>query len=737
MPLVCEVAFAATPLDPAPVWTVVGKVISTSIRRGRRGNEGGTQPGTATVEIDDPARAWDPTNPSSPYAANLVPMRQVRISQVLADATTERLYTGYVEEWSTQWRPTVTTLTCVDALGWFATQRIVSPTFKAAVLADAPLAYYRLGEATGAGVCLDSSGYARHSGFKNAGITSGAFASVGPGALIADPDGAADMDKTGSIYFPAAAAPGGGTSFSIECFIRKEGALAADQIITQFSYDVAAQYYLLDLVLRADGRMEIRRMSGSTVLSSIIHSAPVIDAQWHHVVWTRPSAGLQYLSVDGVKQGGAFTAGTVRTPDAFTPFGAVTGPYELDEFASYQQGLSDARIAEHYRLARGRWGGTVGHRSGTRVGLVCDIVGWPAALRSIDAGVEDVMPPEHGVAPELLTISAAEHLGAVDAVEGGRLYMTRTGVLRFAARTLVTPATVANYANDGTGLRFVHGQPAKRRADVVNHAEVARHGGGVQIAESASSVARHLRHDAPSRTGWYADDQDAHWAALRAVHAGKEALVRLDQLTLNARIGAPEEASCAVRELGAAVAVHLTPPSGPSLDLTATVEGISHAIQTGRQWSVTYDLAVVVPPQTPAVAITAAPDVSVASGVYTALVPQWEYYDSANLHSARSAPNFLTIPVAGDWLVTGTVQLAANVAGGVVVGVTDGTNTLCASGSRSDSGSGVEVCLTASTVWRFAAGAVVGLAVLQNSGAARAVRYYGAWSPILSAVRVG
>jgi len=726
----CELALTDGPLVASPVWTTVGRIISAKIRRGRRANEGTGQPGTAEVILDDPTRALDPTNPGSAWAASLTPMRQMRIVQPLADATSPVIFRGHVDDFTAVWRPMPqTTLTCVDLLGYYGTRRLVdAASWRAVVLADTPKAWYRLGGATGSAIVEDSSGNALHGEVKVGGVPRPAFVAVA-GAVIADPNLAADMDKSGALPMSPSAVSIG-ANLSLEFFFRAEGAGDTNDLaITGVPISISGGSGLQQVVLTTNGRLELQQTNsplGTT--QRLLSGVNVTDAEWHHVVWTR-ATNAHKLTVDGTMVSGSFAAATPFTPAVV---GIKTGLYEVDEVAWYTQTLTAARIAEHYRVARGRWGGQTGQRTGARITTCTDVLGAVAPV--IATGVEDVGIPGHDGAAAILGESAAKHLAAVADVEGGRLYVTRAGTLTFAARDLLTPAAVAAYANDGTGLRFVHGQPSRRRVDLVNHAEYAREGGPTQVAESASSIAAHLRHDASARTGIYADDFDAAWAAARAVHAGKAPLTRLDQLVVNARIGATEETSCALREIGDVVSVHLTPPSGSALDLLCSVEGISHDLDTGRRWSVTYDLAPVIVPQTPAVSVIAAPDQPLTSGVYSRITPYYEWFDTGNAHSAKALPQSVTCRVAGDYLVTATITFSPVTAGALLAAVVVNGTTQAAATSLHNAGNYVTLC--ASAVCRLVAGDVVELYALQTSGLSSTALFSPPYSPVLSMVRL-
>ena len=729
----CDLALTDGPLVASPTWTTVGRLISTNIRRGRRANEGGSQPGTAEIVLDDPTRALDPTNPGSAWAASLTPMRQMRIVQTLADGFNRLLFRGHVEEYTTTWRPTTTTtLRCVDALGYYASRRMVdAASWPAAVLADSPLAWYRLGEPSGARTVQDSSGLGRHGQIKSSGSPVGGFVAATPGAVVADPDGAIDFDKSGAAYLPAAASPVGAGTLSMEFFVRKEG-VSEEQTVLLLVFTTG----FIGMQIAADGRPQLYHYNYTPDPPTLWqHPSNINDAEWHHIVWTRSAANLQKVYVDGV------VASTSSIPaTTVVKAGSLVldkGPGKsIDEVALYQSELSAARVAEHFRVARGRWGATGGHRSGTRMTTCLTGVLGATQTPVIDAGVEDVGMVGVESAGALVTDSAATHLDAVASVEGGRLFVTRLGVVTFRERQLVTPTPVATYRNDGGGLRFVHSQPSRRRADLVNHAEFSRNGGPVQIAESQASIAAHMRHDAPSRSGIYTDDFAAAAAASRAVYEGKEPRTRLDQLVVNTGIGGEEETSAALREIGDVVSVRLTPPSGSALDLVCVVEGISHVLEPGMRWTTTYDLSLAGSPQVPAASIIAAPDTALVSGAYQQITPYYEWFDSANMHSPTISPQWLVCRVAGDYLLTADILFSAITAGTVLVGIYHTTmGTIAATACRHNSGG--QVIGLVSTVYRLAVGDTVELRAYQTSGVAQSAIFSAPYTPVLSAVRLG
>ena len=77
---------------------ISNQVNKVSIRRGYNLLQEEFQAGLATVRIIDPNGDWNPTNPTSPYAGKLVPLRKVRIS-----ADGNFLFSGYTISYNYSW----------------------------------------------------------------------------------------------------------------------------------------------------------------------------------------------------------------------------------------------------------------------------------------------------------------------------------------------------------------------------------------------------------------------------------------------------------------------------------------------------------------------------------------------------------------------------------------------------------------------------------------------------------
>lgn len=98
-----NVAFATTPFALTPVYTdITDWVMGFATKRGRSDELQAYSAGTLSLTLDNQDGRFDPTNASSPYWPNVVPMRLVQVKAVWS-ATTYVIFTGYVDGWPLTW----------------------------------------------------------------------------------------------------------------------------------------------------------------------------------------------------------------------------------------------------------------------------------------------------------------------------------------------------------------------------------------------------------------------------------------------------------------------------------------------------------------------------------------------------------------------------------------------------------------------------------------------------------
>jgi hypothetical protein len=212
---------------------------------------------------------------------------------------------------------------------------LTSP-YPAEVLADHPLAYYRLDEATGP-TAFDSSGNRRDGTY--AFLTS--FGT--PGALVNDPDTAVANPGGAQFAHPlvaqaGASLPAGSSPRTLELWFRSTNTAAAWLVrYGDFSNHMFGIY--------SDGILHIYADGGTHLDVTPLHA--LYDDTWHLIDLTYDGvARVATLFMDGQVAGGGTLLTTTMVPGDGLAVGEAIGGF--DEAAVYGSVLSPDRVAAHW-----------------------------------------------------------------------------------------------------------------------------------------------------------------------------------------------------------------------------------------------------------------------------------------------------------------------------------------------------------------------------------------------------
>lgn len=293
-------------------------------------------------------------------------------------------------------------------------------TYKSAVLADAPTAYWRLDEPSGT-TAADSSGNA------HTGTITGTVTLAQGGALQSDTNQAMVFD--GTTGFISATAFNWPTTLTLEAWIRTR-TTALVPILSNRLVGGAGSY----LAVTAAGKLQYLNSSGSP--TTTVGTTAIADGVPHHVAVT-VAGNAVVLYVDGTQDvaatqtgNAAFNQALFLGKDLVSP--ATFFPDLLDDVAIYSTTLSAARILAHYNAA-----------------LAKSLVGTVALIPAAAVGASDVVSRVligAGRSANHVRLSAlADQAGTLQTSAGVSVQVSVTD----ANGTLVLPATTMAYTSSG------------------------------------------------------------------------------------------------------------------------------------------------------------------------------------------------------------------------------------------------------------------------------------------------
>lgn len=542
---------------------------SATIARGRSAEFDTMRAGVATIVLSNADRDYDPEYAAGPHIAYLKPNRRIRIRATYA-AVTYDLFSGFVRRIQQRYSPpneAVAVIEAIDAFGVLERMGLPASVYEHEVRTDAPLHWWRLGEAAGETRAVDA-GSSPIDGTYSGAVTLG----VG-GLVVNDPDTAATFTEADTAYMRAVGAmPTGTAAFSVE-FIVSDATTGGTRPILHGSGSPS-----FDATISAAGTLTFDFDTDSLSTTGVGDGSP------HHILLTRSAAGALVLYKDGVSVDTGTDTTSLVAGDLFVghpgegagnSFGGT-----LDEVAIYPSVLSAARAAAHYNARATAWAGDT---SGARVGRILDVISWPAGDRSIDTGQSTLKSAELGQ-------SALGHIQQVEESEDGLFFVTKAGVVRFRSRhggfNLTTQGT---FGDAGAELGYTH--LAYDQADdiIYNVVRRGRQNGVTQEVRDTTSITEHYERTDEVTGLWGQSDAEMLDAANYRLALYKEPQSRIEALRIDPHA---DEATLFPqvlgRELAEQVVVKRRPQGvGAAIDQTLRIEGMNVTIEPmrwGAEW---------------------------------------------------------------------------------------------------------------------------------------------------------
>lgn len=389
----------------------------------------------------------------------------------------------------------------VDLLGVLNSEELPTSAYDAEVLADNPVAYWKLDETAGTQMA-DSSGYGRHGFYDNS--------ILGRDPLVADDGHSVEFPHVGDNRgrwsgqgLPVAA------PCTLEAWVKTPRDAAALKTIIAAQRDSSLGQLLWFTIQTAaggspNGELVIDFWALGTFYKARGHSR-IDDDNPHHVVCTIAgnTAADVALYVDGVVQTKTLISGTNpgswpslllwtvgNTEDNGAGDWGLDG--EVDEVAIYDYVLDPVRVTTHWGAG---FDGLDGETTGARINRVLDLVGVPAVTRDIATGDTLAGPAAYGGQ------TAGEYLRRVVESEQGYLFIDHRngGKVKFRgryARLTETRSTTSQMSfTDQDAVGNLHYERDGLRIDpngidgIVNIAKVTWRGGTEVVEDTASKTA--------------------------------------------------------------------------------------------------------------------------------------------------------------------------------------------------------------------------------------------------------
>jgi hypothetical protein len=216
--------------------------------------------------------------------------------------------------------------------------------YRAAVLADGPVGYWRLGEPPGSTTCHDELNL-------HDGVVGGVVVFGATGALAHDPNTAAQFEGAGTISVGASFTFTADAPFSWEVWVRP-AVLNGNYrpFFNSMVFDTNGSpvdgTYMISYSDMGD-TFGFERYNGSAQVVIALDTAGLEVNQWTYIVATSDASGEGVVYMNGVAVIEAKGVGSVPSYNAGTVFGQqFTG--ELDEIAIYDHALSVEAVMNHW-----------------------------------------------------------------------------------------------------------------------------------------------------------------------------------------------------------------------------------------------------------------------------------------------------------------------------------------------------------------------------------------------------
>lgn len=636
------VDFTALPTEVADDWEdITTYVRNFSIKRGRNFELDRMEAGTCTLVLDNSTGIFDITNTSSPYYPHILPLRRIKVCTVADDNFAEghTLFTGYVEGWPQTYLTDFETTMTVEATDAFSVLARIGRTtsYDATIVADDPIAYYKLDEDSGS-VAADDSGFLRDGTYApntpesrqavdgtmlgtNVPLVSDGGKSIRfvdgiayePTYVLAHPDARVDHNISASGSFT-------GSEFSVEAWIRPLHASNGVIWLQDSAVTYAASGDIDEWIEEYVNGYGILRMDDAS--NQLVFATSPTDDQLetyavatddgltlgdtYHVVAVQAAvsgAPEPTIYINGVEVAtSTIVLSTVASdatnditigapPKNVTSFNDSGFDGFIDNVAIYDTALSAETIAEHYDVGSAAGGSAL---SGSRITFaLTQGAGLDTSLQDIDTGLSLISETDADG-------SLLEYIQKVTDSEGGVFYVDVNGRCVFKDRhygftDADSVTSLGTFGDDGTELPYVALELEYDEDLIFNHVTMTDANGNVASVVDTDSIDAYMERRY-SKDSLLTDVEDARSAAQWLLANYAEPTVRIRSMVIEPVAHVHLWNYVLMLDLTNRVTVLRRTPGGTTLTWDVLIEGVEHDYDASTMsWVANYSLRPVSP----------------------------------------------------------------------------------------------------------------------------------------------
>ena len=582
--LTVEMAFGYAPLNTSPVWTdITSYVLDTNINRGRSDEFSQYAQGTATLNLNNTTRIFDPYFEAGAYFGLLRPMTPMRIK---LDATI--MFVGFVTAWPTKYdvsnKYAVSTVPCVDATRILSNSNLFKSGYQQKVEADTTTSAYFPMQQTELDRLTTSDGkYIRNLVLRvpqlvPSNIPTGASNTIASSGI--NPTLLYDGSTSPSVSPTVTPIACKRVEFFIDMTDVKTGSL---MWVTSFQRRAASGGgYIGDMMyagINASGVLTTLQYSDYASGLGYLSTTLTIDIKpkpGGNYVVVQADATTIYVYVNGDV---IFTAALV----AYSPVFVINPIYQISVGAGMSHvsfstaTISAVTIAARYQDAIGH----PGESSSLRLTRVLDDIGWPAAWRSIETGVQPVGTYRPANQP------ATQYMRQIENAEQGTICINREGHVRFENYNTVNTIKPVAFFSGLSGSTYPYNDiqiDANNVDAIFNRIDATYEFGDVSVSDS-TSITLYGPQVQNIDLSLMSTPDAAELAASVLLELYKDPRLSVEQLTVNMLSNlATLEPLLPTLELGDDIVVIFQPNnSGTTIWRCLKVHGFSHTIRND-QW---------------------------------------------------------------------------------------------------------------------------------------------------------